>query len=65
MNFGTELVVLHTTPSMFSKFSVSCLKVVGSVEVRTKNILNRFIENKTHFGMPRSAKMSLTLKEPK
>ena len=62
MIFGTELVVFHTTPSMFSKFSVPCLKVVGRVEVRTKNILNRFTENETHFGMPRGAKMSLTLK---
>jgi len=65
MTFGTEFIVFHTTPSMFSKFSVPCLKVVGRVEVRTKNILNRFIENETHFSMPRGAKMSLTLNEPK
>ncbi len=30
-----------------------------------KNILSRFIEGQTHFGMPRGAKLSLTLNEPK
>jgi hypothetical protein len=36
----------------------------GSVEVWTKNILYRFMECQTHFGMPRGAKMSLALHEP-
>ena len=30
-----------------------------------KNNLYRFIEDQTHFGMPRGAKMSLALDEPK
>lgn len=37
----------------------------GSVEVPTKNILYRSIENKTHFPMPRGTKMSLNINEPK
>ena len=37
----------------------------GSVEVWAKNILYQFIEGQTHFGMPRGAKMSLALNEPK
>ena len=32
---------------------------------RTKNNLYGSIEGETHFGMPRGAKMSLVLKEPK
>jgi hypothetical protein len=37
----------------------------GSVEVWTKNILYRFMEGQTHFGMPkRGVKTSLTLHEP-
>ena len=28
-----------------------------------KNILHRFIEDQTHFGMPGGAKMNLALKE--
>ena len=51
---GGELVVLHTTPSMFVKFMV-----------HSKNILYQFIEGQTHFGMPRGAKVSLALNEPK
>ena len=35
----------------------------GSMEVWTKNILYRFIEDQTRFGMPRGAKMSLALNE--
>jgi hypothetical protein len=35
----------------------------GSVEVHMKNILYQFIEGQTHFGMPKGAKMSLTLNE--
>ena len=30
-----------------------------------ENILSRFMEGQTDFGMPRGAKMSLTLHEPK
>ena len=50
MNFGWELIVLHTTLSMF-----------GSVEVWMKNIPCWSIEAQTHFGMPRGAKMSSAL----
>ena len=35
------------------------------MEVCTKNILYWLIEGQTHFGMPRGAKMSLALSEPK
>ena len=35
------------------------------MEVCTKNILYRFIEGQTHFGMPRGAKTSLALNDPK
>ena len=35
------------------------------VEVRTKNILYRFIEGQTYFGISRRAKISLVLNEPK
>ena len=39
--------------------------VIGdSVEVRTKNIQYWIIDGQPHFGMPRGAKMSLTLNEP-
>ena len=37
----------------------------SSVEVWTKNILYRFIEGQTHFGMPRGDKMSLALNKAK
>ena len=37
----------------------------GSVEVQTKNMLCHFIENQTHFGMPRDAKMGLALDKTK
>ena len=30
-----------------------------------KKILSRFMEDQTHFGMPRGARLSLTLTEPK
>ena len=33
------------------------------MEVCTKNILHRFIDGPTHFGMTRGAKMSSTLNE--
>ena len=46
MAFGQELVILHTTPSIFSKFVM--LRV--SVEVRVKDILYRFVEGQTRFG---------------
>ena len=29
-----------------------------------RNILHRYVESQTHFGMPRGAKMSLALNEP-
>ena len=46
MAFGQELVILHTTPSIFGK--VAMLRV--SVEIRAKNILYRFVEGQTCFG---------------
>lgn len=36
----------------------------GSVEVRRKNTLHRFIQGQPHFGMPRRAKISSTLNKP-
>ena len=30
-----------------------------------KNILQQFIEGHTHFGMPRGARMTLAVNEPK
>ena len=63
MTFGRELVVLHTTPFHVS-VSLRCM-LGGSVEVRTKNILDRFVEGQTRFDMSRGAKLSLVLKEPK
>ena len=55
-------VCLHTRPSRFRKFLVHAW---GSVEVWTKRILCRIIEGRTHFGMPRGAKISFALKELK
>jgi hypothetical protein len=37
----------------------------GSEEVQTKNILHQFIGGQTHLGMPKGAKISLALNEPK
>jgi hypothetical protein len=37
----------------------------GSVEISMKNIPCRCIEDQTHFGMPRGAKLNLALKKPK
>ena len=62
MMFGQELVVLYTTLSMFGKFR--CMLGV-SVEVRMKNILYQFMEGQPRLGLPRGAKMSLALNEPK
>ena len=53
MTFGEELVILHTTLSMFGKLLGALLG--GSVEVSTMNILYQFIESETHFGMSRGA----------
>jgi hypothetical protein len=50
---STELLFLHTTPSMFG----ACSEVGDFM----KNILYRFIAAQTHFGMPRGAQMSLAL----
>ena len=47
---------------MFSVFG-ACLEVMQRFE--QKNILDWFIEGQAHFGMPRGAKMSLDLNEPK
>ena len=41
----------------------ACLEVMQRFE--QKNILDWFIEGQAHFGMPRGAKMSLDLNEPK
>ena len=52
---------------MFGKFPVHAGRwctMCGGVEVWYKNILNRFIEGQTHFGMPSGAKMILILNEP-
>ena len=50
LDFGRELIVLHTsTPSMLGKFSVQ----------------SNVIEGYTHFGMPRGTKMCLTLNKPR
>ena len=38
----------------------------GSVRgLNEEDILIRFVEGQTHFGMPRGAKISLALNEPK
>lgn len=58
--FDWELIVLHTAPSMFVKFSVM---LSGSLEVSTKYILYQVYEGRTHFSMPRSARTSLILHE--
>ena len=59
MTFGCELVVLHATPFVFSKFPLHCLEVVWRY---------RFIEGEIHFGMPilqvSNTKMSLALNQP-
>ena len=60
MTVGWELVVLHTTSSMFGKFPVH---TSGGVDVWTKNIQCRFIEGQTHFGIPEVAKLSSALDE--
>ena len=44
--------------------SLWCM-VGGSVEVWTKDILDRLMEGQTRFGMSRGVKMSLVLKELK
>ena len=46
-----ELVVLHSTPSMFDRFLVQCLEVVGRFEQQTFYIGS--IEGRTHFGLPK------------
>jgi hypothetical protein len=58
--FDWELIVLHTAPSMFVKFSVM---LSGSLEVSTKYILYQVYEGRTHFSTPRSARTSLILHE--
>ena len=37
----------------------------GSVEVRIKNILYRYIKGQTHFGMPKGAQHTWPSMEPK
>ena len=59
MTFGRELVVLHTTPSMFSNFAVHAWEVV------VWRFEHENIEGQSHFGMPRGAKTSLALNVPK
>lgn len=54
MAVGWELVVLHTTPSMFGKLPVHAL---GGVDTWTRNFQCRFIEGQTHFGIPGGAKL--------
>ena len=57
---GSWLFCLQNFPCLVSFW---CMRG-GSVEVWTKNILYRFMEGQTHFGMPRGVKMSLALHEP-
>ena len=45
MTFGQELLVLHTTPTMLSRFLVHAWRV-----------LYLFNYGHTHFGMPQGAK---------
>ena len=59
--FGQELVVLHTIPPMFGKLLVHTWSQCGYLN---KSSLYQFIEGRTHFGMPRGAKMSLARNEP-
>ena len=61
MAFGQELVILHTTPSIFGKFAMLGV----SVEVRAKNILYRFLRVKLVLDMLRGANMILALNELK
>jgi hypothetical protein len=49
------LVVLHTTSFIFGNYR--CI-TGGSVEVWRKNILYRFIEGQTYFGMQEVLKCS-------
>ena len=62
MTFGEELVVLHTTPSMFGKFFDECLEVVWTFRRRTFYLA--LSKGEAHFGMQRRAQMSLALNEP-
>ena len=48
MNFDRELVVLHTTSSMFGK--LWCF-LGGKFGALNKNVLYRFVEAQTHLGM--------------
>ena len=63
MTFGRELVVLHTTPSMFSKLLVHAWRQYGGFNEEL--ILYQFMEGQTDFGMPRGAMMILALNKPK
>ena len=66
LTFGWKLVVLHTTPSMFGNFYCTCLEVVWTMEVWTKNISYWFIKRQIHFDIPRDAiKMKLALNKSK
>ena len=55
---GWELVVLHTTPSMFGKFVVHAWWYRGGLNEEHST------SGQTHFGVTRGAKLSLTLNEP-
>ena len=57
MTFGGEFVVLHTTPSIIGKFLVHPWSWCGCLN--KEHFLDRSIEGKTLFGMPRGAIMNL------
>ena len=59
---STELFWLEVHCFAYNAFNVWCMLRGGGL---MKNILHRFIVSQTHFGMPRGAKMSLALNEPK
>ena len=55
----TEVVVGSWLFCIHCFVTLHCMLGVG-VEIRTKNLLYRFIEDQTHYGIPKGAKMSLT-----
>jgi hypothetical protein len=60
MTFGWKLVVLHTTPAIFSKFSVHSWRYYGGLNEGYSISVH---QGSNSFGIPKGPKVSLALNE--